>query len=510
MQELQLFDNDRMKKSIKRLEETYPDYSVNNELEIHTNGENHIVKEIQILDQSAKRNDLRDLIIKNSKIIGSSFSGSKFQDCTFIDSQITGNGFVCSNFKNFVLDSKDIIEYSANNFSKSYFDNCTFRNSTFTSSTWLDSEVRESIFTNCIIHSCTLEGACFKQCKLEKVDMSNTNLDYLVLDKSYLNEVIFPFYQFAYIIGIAYYLKCENSLDRFCFFAGDKTVTLQEYKQSIYDLIYYYYDRGEYFPICNLLYSVDDIENAKKFIYLGIKNALINNDFRLVKHFCKLGKHYYLIDYSLTIRIKEEIDRYLNQSTFTLDELNEALIKTSEINNILNEKSTGTTSLQIELQTNVDRFDLNSQQKIDNLISDCRYILQNPVFNIEGHTISEINYCPITLVLSIIGAAANLATIAGVFQQYFAALKTNKYKSSRAIAKHICKEYDNIREIDTTTRLKLAKAEIEKSMLKLKTYKGLKSGKKYDDFIDSITQKIVGDVDNILEKDMLVFSINND
>ena len=45
-------------------------------------------------------------------------------------------------------------------------------------------------------------------------------------------------------------------------------------------------------------------------------------------------------------------------------------------------------------------------------------------------------------------------------------------------------------------------------MLEVKNYRGLNSGDRYNSFIENITQKIIGDVHSILDKDMLVFSIS--
>lgn len=506
MSTIRLFDENRTNKSIRYLEDFYPDYLVNNNLEI-TNYHSPLKKQ-KIIKQSVKRSSINGVVISNSEIINSAFSGSFFQDTEFNNDHINGNSFVCSVFKHFKLQSESLFQYASNNFSQSYFEECQFVNSEFINSTWLNSEIIHSEFENCRITSCTLEGTIFRDCMLKDVEMGNANLDYMIIKNSKLMNVVFPFYQFAYIIGIEKYIKEINKENKIVFKAGNKVVSLDEYKRNIENLMYYYYERNEYFPICNLFYSIGDIRNASKFLLIGISQALDNSDFRLIRHFCKMGKFYSLLDYDTTNKIKSRLDTYLKNKTFSNNELNQTLIKISEINNLLNEKTMGKTFLQIELQTNVDREDSNSQEKIENLISDCRFILQNPIFALDGHTISEINYCPITLSFTILGAIANLATIAGVLQQYFVSIKTIKTTSSRSIAQQICEKYKNIHQVDIDTRIKLAKSEIEKSMLEVKYYKGQNSGKKYDSFIENITQKIIGDVQGILDKEMLVFSIS--
>lgn len=508
MDKFTLFKEDAIIDSIDKLNKLYPDYLVSNDMEIISDFDEK-EKTINIINLSAKHNIFDGFVIKESEIINSAFSGSRFLNFTFLNDKIKGNSFVCSNFESFKLLSTELFEYSSNNFSQSSFENCYFKNSIFVSSTWLNSTIYNSIFENCEIKSCTLEGTTFRKCKIKNTNMANANLDYLILDNSVLDSVTFSFYQFAYIIGAADYLNNHSSSNLIQFKAGEKIVSLDEFKNCITDLICYYYSKGEYFPACNLLLSIGDINNSKKLIVLGVHNSLLKNDFRIIKHFCRLGKFYSLFDYDLTNLIKNEINSYLGQTEFTAEELNQALIKTSEINMILNDKATGKTSLQFEIQTNIDRLDDNHQTQIEELVSNCRYILQNPIFKIEGHTISEVSYCPVTLILTVIGQVANLITIAGALQQFFSYVRTKNTKSPRTVAKNICKQYENIEQVDVKTRISLAKSEIEKSMLELRTYRGVKSGKRYEDFINSITQKIVGDVEHILDKDMLVFKIDS-
>ena len=259
----------------------------------------------------------------------------------------------------------------------------------------------------------------------------------------------------------------------------------------------------------NLFLGIEDLENAKKFVLIGIEKALNEKNYRLVKHFCVLGKFNNIFDYNLITKIKEKINTFLINPNLDRTQLNEALLQTAEINALINERTINNTSLQIEIQTNVVRGCADEHEKIEKLISDCIYIIDTPNLQADGHTVTELSYCPITLMFEIIGTVANLTTIGSALQEFFVSIKKNKRKDSREIAKAIREKYSNVTLVDMDTRIKLARTEIEKSMLELKNYKGTKSSKKYDDFISNITQKIIGDVENILDKDMLVLKIDN-
>lgn len=496
-----------VKKSLEKLNDLYFDDKVlNNAVSINEEDAPEIKKDV--VSVSAKRNHFENFTIYNSKIIGSAFSGSHFNNFTFRDCDIIGNSFVCSNFNKFNIFAFKKLTYKSNNFSQSYFCNCQFDNMHLSQSTWLNSSVKLSQFSNCIFESCTFEGTIFRKCEFKNSLMYSANLDYMVLEDTKLDNVVLPFYQFAYIIGATNYLRdLDNSNIKFK--CGEKTVTINEYADCLLDLIHYYYEKRELFPMCNLLVGIGDLENAQKVAIAGIEKALNEKNYRLVKHFCVLGKFTNLLDYNLISEIKDKINCFLIDPQLGIEELNEALIQTAEITALINERATNRTSLQIEVETNIVRGCVDEHEKIEKLISDCIYIIDTPSLQAEGHTVTELSYCPITLLFEIIGTVANLATIGSALQDFFVQIKKDKVKNSREIANSIRKKYDNVSMVDVDTRIKLAKSEIEKSMLELKNYKGSKANKKYEDFISNITQKIIGDVENILDKDMLVLRVES-
>lgn len=499
--EIIVFNNSEIEKSLKKLDSIYPDCLVNNDI-IAWGDNNETEQNIENL--SAKRSCYNNVTLKNSIIKESAFSGSKFKNFIFKNDSINGNSFLCSNFENFKIISDNPTEYIGNNLSQCYFNSCTINNAIFISSTWLNSNIINSVFNNCVIRSCTLEGATFKNCEFNNVDISSANMDYMTINSCILNNVVFPLYQFAYVIGASNYINGSNNI---YFKAGDKKICINEYNTILTELIHYYYNRNEYFPMSNLLIALKEIDCAKKYIIVGIKCALIKEDYRLIRHFCSLIQYTNILDYELTCNIKSEINNYLISIKHDSKKLKEALIHTNQINKIINERDNNKTSIQLEIKTNIDRFDGNHQEKIDNLIGDIKYIINNSSFENDGYTINEISYCPITLALSIIGGALELASIGMAIQQFLLNVKIKNSTDTRKIAKDICKKYNNLYTLEIDKRIDLAKAQIKKSMLELKAYKGKKNSQEYDSFITEITQKMIGDVDKIIDENMLVFNI---
>jgi len=503
--EMIIFNSSEIEKSLKKLNSIYPDNLENND--IIACGDNNVIEQ-NLENISAKRSYYNNVTLKNSIVKESAFSGSQFKDFIFKNNSIEGNSFLCSNFENSKIISDKPAKYVGNNLSQCYFNLCAIKNATFISSTWLNSNITNSVFSNCVIKSCTLEGAVFKNCELNNVDMSCANLDYMTIDNSVLKNVAFPLYQFAYIIGASNYMNI-NTNDSIYFKAGNKKICINEYKSILKELIHYYYNRKEYFPMSNLLISLNEIGCAKKYIIIGIKYALIKEDYRLIRHFCSLIQYTDILDYDLTCNIKSEIDNYLISIQNDSEKLKNALIYTNKINKVINERDSNKTSIQLEIQTNIDRIDKMHQEKVDNLIGDIKYIISNSSFKNDGYTIKEISYCPITLALSIIGNALDLASIGMAIQQFLLNVKIKNSTDTRKIAKDICKKYNNLQTIEIDKRIELAKTQIEKLMLELKTDNGKKSGQEYDNFITGITQKMIGDVDKIIDENMLVFNIIN-
>lgn len=503
--ELMLFNEEHLNLAIERITSLYPDNKVLNNTII--SNETDKTTKFDLIGESAKRSFYRNITIEGSNIIRNAFCGTFFDHVTFNNCNISGNSFISSNFNKFKLISNKLREYDANNLSNGNFHTCYFENIHFISSSWINSNVVKTKLNNCIIQSCTMEGTIFNNCEFNNVIMSSANLDYMILKNTILENVIFPFYQFAYIIGIKDCLKYSKS--NISFKANEKHITISEYKSHIEDLIYYYYGLDECFPAANLLIALGNNTEANDLIILGVKKALQKYDYRLVKHFCYLCIYNDLLSYDLVNSLKREIDTHLlclknNNSSY----INEALKQTTELISLLDNRCSSKTFLYFEIQTNIDRNEAPAQEKVNELINNCKYIIDNEAFKNDGHTLTEISYCPIAIAGSIVGDISNLITIGTALQQFITYIKIKKCKNSRDIAKNICKSYSNLDNVDMETKMELAKARIENSMLEIKAYKGKKTGQEYDDYITGMTQKIIGDLEETIDKDLLVFKID--
>lgn len=216
-------DSVNIESEANKIKTKYPDDKALNNIIISDN--NKLIKDIKIICKSAKRSVYQNIEVENSDIINNAFCGTVFSNTAFKNNHIDGNSFISSNFYKFILESNNVTDYQANNFSNSYFNLCEFHNAKFLSSSWLNSTVVNSTFNDCIIQSCTMEGAVFNSCEFNNVIMHSANLDYMILKNTKLKKVVFPFYQFAYIIGIKEYL-CSD-LSEISFMANEKNISLK-------------------------------------------------------------------------------------------------------------------------------------------------------------------------------------------------------------------------------------------------------------------------------------------
>lgn len=267
-------DNKRseIQKAIQFLAENYPSQTMNNNKSIGGD-EREILSDETYDKKSMKRSNIHNIDYLNCTFTNVAFADSFFHGVRFINSKLEGNSFVYCNFVNctFSNNGKELL-YSANNFSQSNFTNCTFNEVKLMSSGLLQSLFNNCNFEHGYFKSSTMEGSRFLGGSMSEFDLSHMNVEFIELSGTLLKEVSFPFYQFAYVIGMAdYILDCNNTVT---LYVDNLEVSMQEYIKHIPNLILFYEDKAEYFPICNLQIAFNDQEAAQKSLLKGIDLAL--------------------------------------------------------------------------------------------------------------------------------------------------------------------------------------------------------------------------------------------
>ena len=483
--------------ALSALQEQYPDMRVNNNKSIGTTEQQELDNESYIR-QSMKRSTITNIKFTQGKFIKNAFSDSYFQSVQFTHNILKGNGFVCCNFIDTNFEGGEEA-YIANNFSQSNFTRCFFENVIISESSLLQILFHSCTFSNVCIQSSTLEGTRFLGGSLKDVNLGQVNIEFVEFMDTSLSNITFPFYQFPYIIGIVDYMAETNANIYLC--VNERNISLDEYRNQIDNLILYYESLLEYFPMCNLQIIRGMIGDAKNTLLNGINRALIAMDFRMIHHFCRLAQRHNLLDEVTINRILKAIEGKLTDSNIIPERLNDCIIHAGEIRKILlNERRNGIT-YNFHIKTNVQKNDNEGVIYINTLCNQLNDALSQNSYGQKGFEIAIANHSPFEIIIDVICAAGSVATIAQLIWSVVEHHKSHKSDVSATIAGYAPMDthlYQNY--IDT--RIDLCKEQ-------LLNLKDKYSSKKLNRHIEEITQKLKTDINELYDKDIMIFKKEN-
>lgn len=365
------------------------------------------------------------------------------------------------------------------NFSFSTLDNVKFKNVTLRGSYFnsakivnchfVDSKITSTSFDNCLVNNTT-----FKNCNLR-----NLNLEFATFNNVNLDNVQLPYYQLPYIIGI---FKDKSKLNGIQLGGGHKSlITFSEYLENIQDSIIYFTSKNEFFPLANLYYLIGELDIAKECVLTGIEKALINNDYVLIKFFIKLALILELLSFSEINTIMVEIDNHLNNIK---DNLNYSyyLMQSYEIQNDLhNIFNKSILNVKIDTIYMNEQFEEASKicQEIDNVLT----LIDKDI----NYNYGLSHNSPIAIILTVIGAAADLVTIASLLYK----LIKKKLKSNRKIESSIVELFER--------QNKLYLSNVNDNITNLKSILNKSAKSNHENIIEDFRVKILASIEEIMD-----------
>lgn len=490
-----------LKKALRDLHNHYPDSNVNNKKSIGGLAK-RAIKEQQYEKLSMKRSKFQNVIYRHCSFENVAFSASSFHHVDFQDTELSGNSLASCNFFDchFLNKSSKDIAYVGNNLSQSNFTACEFENTIFQGSGFLQTLFYNCKFCDVTFQSNTLEGSCFNGCHFEKVNAGRTNVEFAELSNAKLKEVIFPFYQFAYVIGASYLLK--KYPQELLFLAGDKEIPCAEYVSQNDNLILYYLDQQEYFPACNLLIAKGDIEEAQSVLLNGINSALEMLDFRMIRHFCRLAKTHDLLDEVTIHRARKKMDDYLYNNVIPCERINDYIVNAGEIRKLLVSGKSNSVIYNFNIRTNVRKSDKAGVEYVNTLTNELNGALSQYDFGHLGFQVAVSNYSPFEIVVDVICATGSLATIA----QLIWSIVESKQSNAKACGISVPDGYS---PVDSAFYGKYIDNRIERCKEQLLNIKSKYSERKMNQYIEEITQQLKTDIIELYNKDVMVFKKNN-
>lgn len=337
-------------------------------------------------DVSLKRSTMVDSKVINSKfsncaLTGSHFGDDEFKNTCFIESNLQYCHFFQNKFINTTFNSTNL---SYSNFYQTVFEQVTFIGST----------VSEILFENCIFKNCIftasmLENTLFNGCTMEKVKFIKTNVEYMDLRDCKIENVLFPMAQIPYIFGIFDYL-----LEGKVIVNGDnQKISMKEYIDMQHSLLVYYTSIQEFFPLANIYLSTGEFNNGYQSIVAGVKQSIVQRNFRMLKFYCKQATRGNVFNYKELRTLYHLIENLVYNEKMDIFEQRSFVYNIAEIRSLLLENIDGFPSVRIELQTNIDSLESSKVAQfieyIDTVINE---LCTNKISHIEYSHNSDANF----------------------------------------------------------------------------------------------------------------------
>lgn len=479
-------------RAIKYLSENYYDPQVNNN---KTMGANE--SSIMLIKENYRFLSMKQSVFKNIKFESTTFenvalTGSFFDNVTFYNSNLAGSSFANCDFYHTKIYG-DYKEFPANNFSQSNFEECELKDTTI-----LNTGILSALFHNCnfekiTIKGSTIEGTKFVGCHFNNCDFSRVNLDYTFFNRSSFSDTTFPFYQLPYIIGFADFINDETQVVSIR--VGEKIIFPKEYREQFDNLIYYFLDKDEYFPACNLCVAKQDFDSAKLFLIDGITKAITTRNFRVISYFCQLGRQHGILNDEIKHKINKAMDEFIRSDGVPESQLNFYLIYIGKIKNILNEGSANSITLNYTINTNISKKNEEGVAFINDMVNDLNVSISS-MEGVEGFQISVSNHSPFEIVVQVIGLISNIATIAGSVWKIITSLK-NKKEQTKTV------------RVDNDTYIKYIDARVDQLKEELLRLNKQYNQKTLGKHIKSVTQSLKTDLEELYSKDIMIFKVES-
>lgn len=274
----------------------------------------------------------------NSKFDNASVTGSIFKTCEFEGCSINQTDFEFCSFydSRFTVSQRAIASFNNSNFINTTFEDIYFEFCTFTGALF-----QNCVFKNVKIENSTFENALFKNCSFYNVELFNANTDFIELDDPKMENVTLSLSQIPYMFGgLEYLFSTTDSV-----MAGSQNggvVSTAEYKDHVIPLLIEFWEMNKssdaeyYFPLANVYIANRDYNQAVTNLRLGLKDAVNQRDFRMIKFYCKLIARSQLFDSSALYNFYNLIKRFgtCNENS-SLPDMQSFIRNIGEIENVL-------------------------------------------------------------------------------------------------------------------------------------------------------------------------------
>lgn len=239
---------------------------------------------------SLKRSKIIECTCENAKFISATFTGSIFENTSFVNCDFSNVSLdFCLFYKCIFLSDrieKGIINANLGN---TNFVQCEWKVLPINKSVLSNSLFEHNTFDQCTIQYSSFENTIFQSCIFKNMELREINLEFSEFVNPVFEDVTLPFSQIPYTFGLLDRLTENKEKIYVSSSTGEKKLSTIEYLNILPQILPYYIENEEFFPIANIYIALKDYEKAFQAILSGMRKASYEKDFRMLKHFCKLA-----------------------------------------------------------------------------------------------------------------------------------------------------------------------------------------------------------------------------
>lgn len=302
----------------------------------------------------------------------SGFSGSQFMDCKLENCHIENSNFqYCGFMYGTRIYGDKVTEISNSNLSQSSFINASIYNANFKSTTFSQALLTDLHLQNIIFDSCTLQDNIFQNVVMDNVSLIGCNLEYSDFFNVEFRNSSLPFHQIIYTYGLLEAIAKQSEEVIVGAKSSGKNIKGQEFLALLPELLKYYKEINDFFPVINILIYMGDFKKAEEIVSIAIKNYIIYNNFRKVKGICRLVANHMYFDKHFMAELYFKIIEYYNHTGLSKYEQHQYSLHINEIEQILTGTQRNLPSAQVVLKTNFSSTRIDHVGEFHNVLETC-------------------------------------------------------------------------------------------------------------------------------------------
>lgn len=296
-----------------------------------------------------------------------------FSNCTFDNASLKGVAGAGTTFVDVTFQSTDLSHAS---FQSSILDRCKFENCNVENSNFSQCYISETIWKNCSLDSTNmafshisnseicaskpsnLAECCLDDVILEEIRLTNLNLEFAHFKKITMKNVTLPFSQMPYIFGgLNYIFETNDSINISSHINDSHVISIEDYKNALYDMEIFYNYRQEFFPLANIFLAFHRYEEALIAILNGITISATQRDFRMCKYYCTLITEYGQFSSEKLNLLYQAIDNLAPQSSLSKSQYYQYMQHMPRIRAMLLDNPNNYPSAILKFETNISNTD---------------------------------------------------------------------------------------------------------------------------------------------------------